>query len=587
MIKGIAVSRGIARGPAYVLEDRNGLPVLRRRIRKDGVASELARFETALIEAENNLRAMQKSIRKRLGKREADIFQAHLMLLRDPAFLKQVTHRCSAQQINIEAAVAEAVDHLCGAFARIGDALFRERAADVRDIGRRLLAILLKLLPDEAMEVPPGTILVAAELFPSMTARMSLKSVRGIVTELGGKASHASILMRSLGVPGVIGVKDAVTRIHNGDLLIADGLAGTVYVNPPPAVRREYDRLLASFEAHRQSLKSLVDLPAVTKDGVAVKLCANIGKLGDVEAAFLFNADGVGLYRTEFGFLVRDQFPTEEEQCQTYSTVAERMHPREVVIRVLDIGSDKMLSYFPQPEEANPSLGLRGTRLLLKNPGVLKAQLRAILRVSAAHPVAVLFPTISSVEEILKAKALVGAAGKELRAEGVSFNPNIRIGAMIEVPSAAVLAGRIAAAVDFLSIGTNDLIQYLLSADRASQEMAEYYQPLHPAVLQTIKSVVDAARAAGKDVTVCGEMAGNPACTELLLGFGVRSLSVTPGELLETKNLIRSATIAHAGQLAARVLEMGTCREIEQCVARFAAPRSVLATTSTKLPAQA
>jgi phosphotransferase system enzyme I (PtsI) len=307
-----------------------------------------------------------------------------------------------------------------------------------------------------------------------------------------------------------------------------------------------------------------VVLPAATLDGVAIKISANIGKSADAEAAFRFRAEGIGLYRTEFIFLVQDQFPTEDEQYRFYTTVAERMAPQEVVIRVLDVGGDKMLPYFPLPIETNPSLGCRGIRLLLKHPGILKTQMRAILRVSGAHAVSILLPMICSVGEVMEARKVLEAVKVELSAEKQPFNPKIRFGAMIETPAAAILATQLAAEVDFFSSGTNDLIQYLLTTDRTSAEVAGYYEPLHPAVIHVLKSVLETAKAEGKSVSVCGEMAGNPVYTELLLGLGARSFSLTPGEIPEIKKLIRSLNSQEAETLTNGLLKLGTIEEIKR-----------------------
>jgi phosphotransferase system enzyme I (PtsI) len=319
--------------------------------------------------------------------------------------------------------------------------------------------------------------------------------------------------------------------------------------------------LEADLQAHETALKDLVDLPAVTRDGVLVKLCANIGKSADAVTAAKPNADGVGLYRTEFVFLVQDHFPSEEEQYRMYRTTADRLKPREVVIRVLDIGSDKLLPYFPLPREANPLLGRRGIRLLLAHPEVLRPQLRAILRLSATHPVSILLPMVGGVEDLHAAKAAIESVKASLAAEHQPFNPQVPVGAMIETPAAAIMTSRLAQEVDFFSIGTNDLVQYLLTTDRTSSDVAAYYEPLHPAVLQVLASVASAAKAKNKPVSICGEMAGNPAYTTLLLGLGFRSFSVSPGEILEIKNAIRSTSLQQADHLARQVLELGTIQE--------------------------
>ena len=572
LIKGIAVSPGIVRASAFVVGDEARLTVPRRKIAEAEIGTEMAKFGVALRESEATLNALRAEVRTKIGPHEAEIFDAQIMLLRDPSFLNEVSARLTADKFNVEAVVADAVERFTLMFAGIVDPLLRERAADVRDVGRRVLACLLQQQPAEPLGFPAGVILVVPELAPSTTARLDLRGVRAVVTERGGKTSHASILMRSLRIPAVVAAKDATRRIQSGDPLILDGMSGAIFIHPSAAVIQEYARLEAHFHIQENALKAYLDRPAQTQDGTAIRLLANIGKSADAEAAVLFKAAGIGLFRTEFSFIVRDHCPTAEEHFDIYANLAERMHPREVVIRVLDMGSDKTPAYFKLAKEENPSLGLRGTRLLLKHPEVLEAQLCAILRVSAGHPVSVLFPGIGGVEDIVAAREILERAKKRLRRDGIAFNPGLKVGAMIELPSAALLVTRILREVDFVSLGTNDLTQYLLAADRSSPEMTTYYQSLHPAVLHAVKHVIDSARAATKEVTICGEMAGNPACTELLLGLGARSLSVTPGEILEIKQVLSGITMPKAEKLAAAVLELGTVREIEALMRPAALP---------------
>jgi len=369
-------------------------------------------------------------------------------------------------------------------------------------------------------------------------------------------------------MPALTGVPEAALKIKTGDHLIVEGVSGAVFVNPDESVRREYDRVEADLGGYKTELQKIIDLPSVTVDGTVVALLANVSKLADTEAAFLYKADGIGLFRTEFGFSTRNAFPTEEEQYAYLKLAAARLHPRKIVLRLLDLGGDKELSYFPLPASRNPSLAQRGIRLLLKNPDVLKPQLRAFLRISAEHPVSILLPVVGGLEEVRATRAIVNDVMGELVAEGKSFNRDVAIGAMIEVPSAAILAATLVKEVDFLSLGTNDLVQYVLAADREEETVADYYQSLHPAILRLIFSVAEAARNAGRPLAICGEMAGDPRYTELLLGLGLRELSVAPGEILEVKNAIRSVTIAGARALAAEVLEVGSVVEVEALLER-------------------
>ncbi|HEX9101033.1 MAG TPA: phosphoenolpyruvate--protein phosphotransferase, partial [Polyangia bacterium] len=357
-------------------------------------------------------------------------------------------------------------------------------------------------------------------------------------------------------------------QIKTGDPLIVDGIAGVVFVAPTDSVQREYERVEAEQRSHRQELARVVELPCVTLDGVAIPLFANINKYADTEAAFRYNADGIGLYRTEFAFSIRDHLPTEDEQYEFLARAAERFHPRPVVLRLLDIGGDKDLPYLPLRAAHNPSLALRGIRLLLEHPEILKTQLRAFLRVSADHPVRIVVPVVGGLDELRRTRAVLREAQAELDARGVRFDRATPLGAMIEVPSAALLAASLAREADFFSLGTNDLVQYVLAADREEDSIAHYYQPLHPAVLRLIQSLADAARAAGRDLTICGEMAGNPAYAKLLLGLGLRRFSVAPGQMLEVKSAIRGARLDEAARLAGRALELGSAGEIEALIAR-------------------
>jgi phosphoenolpyruvate-protein phosphotransferase (PTS system enzyme I) len=563
LMKGIAVSPGIVRAPAFVAGDAAHLSVPRRTISEPEVGAELAKLESALHEAEEKLDALRADVCAKIGPREAGIFDAQMLLLRDPVFLNEVSTHVTTDRLNLEAALVDVIERFSQMFAQIADPCMRERAGDVRDVGRRVLAILQKQQPWETLDLPPGVIVVVPELAPSTTARLDLRGVRGIVTEQGGKTSHAAILMRSLRIPAVVAVPDATKRIQTGDPLILDGISGAVFVHPGEAVVQEYAGLEAEFRSHEMGLEAYLDQPAVTQDGMAIQLLANIGKSADAEAALRVRADGIGLFRTEFSFLVRDRAPTAEEHLAIYTEIAERLHPREVTIRVLDIGSDKTPAYLQLAKDANPALSLRGTRLLLAHRELLEPQLRAILQVSALHPVSVLFPGIGGVEDILEAKKVIEDVKTRLREEGRAFNPGLRVGAMIEIPSAAIMARHIAREVDFLSIGTNDLTQHVLAADRGSTAMAPYYRALHPAVLRMIKATIDAGRAAGREVTICGQMAGNPARTALLIGLGARRLSVTPGEILEVKRALTSIDAQQAERLASAALEQATVQEIE------------------------
>jgi phosphotransferase system enzyme I (PtsI) len=563
MLRGTGVSAGVARGTALVLAcaDRSAAPT--RAILPSEVEGERSRFDAAVARAAAELAALQHEVSERLGGSQGDIFGAQRLAAEDRGLRDQVLLTVKEKHVNVEAALAEIVDRYTRILDGVADAHVRERAADVRDVGRRILASLIERQGPAGPDIPDGAIVVAEELLPSVTARLQLDRVRALVTERGHKFSHSAILARSMGTPAVVGIRKASLRIKTGDRLIVDGVAGVVFVNPETSVEREYERLEAELRAYKEGLRHLVGVPSVTLDGTTIPLLANVNKFADTEAALLYEADGIGLYRTEFAFSVRPRFPTEDEQYEFLARAAERFHPREVVFRLLDLGGDKVLPYFPLPPSRNPSLAERGIRLLLRHLDVLKPQLRAFLRVSADHPASILLPVVGGVEEVRQARDVVRQVQAELTAAGKRFDPDVSLGAMIEIPSAALMAATLVEEVDFLSLGTNDLVQYVLAADREDESSASYYQPLHPGVLRLIRSVADAARSAECELTICGEMGGDPLLTELLLGLGLRRFSVAPGELLEVKSAIRAIRLDDARELALEVLGLGAVAEIE------------------------
>lgn len=564
MLVGEAASPGIARGRAVICRCNETLTVPRRVLAVEEVESELARLAAAVAATDAQLRRIGAGVQAASSPAAAAIVGTQIDMLHDPLLRDDIVDRCRRGRVNIEAAVSDAAGKLITAFSRIGDTVLRERAVDIQDVTRRLLSHLLHHAYADVHDLEPGSIVVARDLAPSLAAGLS--RIQGLVAECGGTTAHAVILARSLGIPAVIRVTGALDEIRPGDPLIVDGVAGRVFVAPSEEVQREYNRLESDLRARREALREFIDLPAVTRDGTAIKLSANAGKVADAAAAAAVRAEGIGLYRTEFAFLVHASFPTEEQQYRLYRSAADQVQPHELVVRVLDVGSDKRLPYFPLPAEANPSLGHRGTRLLLGHPDILRVQLRAVLRLSATHAVSVLFPMIGGVDEFIAARDAVTAAQVELRAEHQPFDPDIRVGAMIETPAAAITVRSIARLADFLSVGTNDLVQYLLTTDRTSSTMANYYEPLHPAVIQVLKQIVDAARAEMKPVSLCGEIAGNPTYTPLLLGLGVTALSVAPGEVLELRRVIRSIDLAVARQLADRALAASSIAEVKACL---------------------
>ncbi len=563
MIKGMAVSRGIARGSAYVMTAQSVQPGL---IEEGDKGRELSRFRSALQESESQLSALHKKVREGIGAEAAEVFTAQALIPSDSYFIQRVSALIETHRMNVEAALREVIGQVSQAFAMMEDPYIRERAADIRDVGRRILSILASQTRSHGLAIPEGTIIVADELLPSLIADLDSSKVRALVTGRGGKMGHAAILARSIGIPVVSDIHDATSNIRTGDLLIVDGSAGLVFINPNESIVREYEKLELDFRTARETMKALVDLPACTRDGVTVKLLANIGKTADVDAALLFKADGIGLFRTEFGFLIRSHFPTEEEQYGILKNVAEQFHPRPVAVRLLDIGGDKGLPYFPLPQTQNPALSERGIRLMLKHRNILKSQVRAILRVSAEHPVSILIPMITGLEEVNEVRHLLDSVKESFKSEGRCFNPSIRLGVMIETPAAALTVEALAREVDFFSLGTNDLVQYILVADRGDPAMEPYYRPAHPALLKIIRSVIKAINPERNELSICGEIAGDSFYIELLLGLGLRCFSVTPTEILEFKNIIRSISLAEAQKMARQALSMSTALEIENFI---------------------
>jgi phosphoenolpyruvate-protein phosphotransferase len=552
----------VARGTAFVVACGDRCATAQRQIAPSDFDAERERFDRALARAAEELKALQEDVGERLGRTQGDIFGAQALVVADPALRDQVLAIVREQRLNVEAALAQVIDTFTRTLEAVPDTYLRERGADVRDVGRRVLAALIGRRGPDGLEIPRGAIVVAEELLPSVTARMELGHARAFVTERGNRFSHTSILARSMGTPAVVGVPEASIRIRTGQRVIVDGTAGSVFVDPAPEIEREYERLEAGQRAENVELHRLAGLPSATADGVAVALLANLNKLAEADLALRHGAEGVGLFRTEFGFSIAAALPTEDEQYELLCRAASRFNPRPVAFRLLDLGGDKVLPYFPLPPSRNPSLAERGIRLLLRHLDVLKPQLRAFLRVSADHPVSILIPVVRGVDDVREVRALLRQVQGELSADGRRFRPDVRLGAMIEVPSAAITVRALAREVEFLSLGTNDLVQYVLAADREDEGVAPYYQPLHPAVLRLIGAVAEAADAAGRELTICGEMAGDPLHTELLLGLGLRSLSVAPGEMLAVKSAIRRTRLAAARELAGRALELGSSMEV-------------------------
>ena len=544
-LKGIPGAPGIGIGTAQVLKKELDIP----RFALEDSKEELDRFYKALDQSKQQVSQLLERASKNGNKDVADIMQAHLMMLDDPEFLAKVKESIENEKLNAEFAVWSVGQEYIQFFEQMTDEYLKARAADLKDITERIIRNLTGTLLDLS-QLPQNTVLVARDLAPSDTAQIDREHVVGLVTDEGGPTSHVAIMARSFQIPAVVGTKNATGEIKNGDLLVVDGNEGIVEVNPAEDSLKNYEQKQLQWKKEQSDLGELITVPSVTKDGAQVKLEANIGRPEEVEIALKFGAEGVGLFRTEFLFMDRNTLPSEEEQFEAYKKALEGMRGQVVTIRTLDIGGDKDLPYLGLQRENNPFLGWRAIRYCLDRRDVLKTQLRAILRASAYGKAAVMFPMISSVEEVVKAKEVLEEAKAELREEGQPFDEHVKVGIMVEIPSAAVAADLLAPEVDFFSIGTNDLTQYTLAVDRDNEKVREYYNPLHPAVLRLIKRVIDVGNAFGKEVAMCGELAGDDKATEILLGLGLQVFSMTPSSIPRVKKVVLSTNNEEAQAIA-------------------------------------
>ncbi len=544
-LKGIPGAPGIGIGTAQVLKKELDIP----RFAVEDSKEELDRFYKALDQSKQQVSQLLERASKNGNKDVADIMQAHLMMLDDPEFLAKVKESIENEKLNAEFAVWSVGQEYIQFFEQMTDEYLKARAADLKDITERIIRNLTGTLLDLS-QLPQNTVLVARDLAPSDTAQIDREHVVGLVTDEGGPTSHVAIMARSFQIPAVVGTKNATGEIKNGDLLVVDGNEGIVEVNPAEDSLKNYEQKQLQWKKEQSDLGELITVPSVTKDGAQVKLEANIGRPEEVEIALKFGAEGVGLFRTEFLFMDRNTLPSEEEQFEAYKKALEGMRGQVVTIRTLDIGGDKDLPYLGLQRENNPFLGWRAIRYCLDRRDVLKTQLRAILRASVYGKAAVMFPMISSVEEVVKAKEVLEEAKAELREEGQPFDEHVKVGIMVEIPSAAVAADLLAPEVDFFSIGTNDLTQYTLAVDRDNEKVREYYNPLHPAVLRLIKRVIDVGNAFGKEVAMCGELAGDDKATEILLGLGLQVFSMTPSSIPRVKKVVLSTNNEEAQAIA-------------------------------------
>nr|WP_315066918.1 phosphoenolpyruvate-protein phosphotransferase PtsI [uncultured Haemophilus sp.] len=574
MITGIPASPGIVFGKALVLKEEK-IVLDTQKISEDQIEGEVARFYAGREAAVEQLNSIHQRALKSLGEEKAAIFEGHLMILEDEELEEEIIDYLRSNKVNASVAASKIIDQQVEMLSEIDDEYLKERAGDIRDIGNRLIKNILGMHIVDLGDITEESILVAYDLTPSETAQLNLEKVLGFITDIGGRTSHTSIMARSLELPAIVGTNNVTARVNTGDYLILDAVNNRVYVNPTQAEIDELKTLEAKLAEEKAELAKLKDLPAVTLDGHKVDVVANIGTIRDCEGAHRNGAEGVGLYRTEFLFMDRDQLPSEEEQFIAYKEVVEAMEGRLVVLRTMDIGGDKELPYLNLPKEMNPFLGWRAVRIALDRREILHAQLRAVLRASAFGKLAVMFPMIISVEEIRELKSVLETLKAELRAEGKAFDENIQVGVMVETPSAAVNAKFLAKEVDFFSIGTNDLTQYTLAVDRGNELISHLYNPMSPSVLGLIKQVIDASHAEGKWTGMCGELAGDERATLLLLGMGLDEFSMSAISVPRIKKLIRHVNYQEVKALADEALEKPTATEIEQLIQAFLAEKSL------------
>jgi phosphoenolpyruvate-protein phosphotransferase (PTS system enzyme I) len=562
-LQGIAASNGIAIAKAYKLVEPDF------SFEKKTVAApaeEVARFQSALQKSKAELEQIRDHAGTALGADKAAIFDAHLLVLSDPELISPIEDKINTENVNAEHALKETADMFIGMFESMDNEYMKERAADIRDVTKRVLAHLLGIqIPNPSM-IAEEVVIVAEDLTPSDTAQLNRQFVKGFTTNIGGRTSHSAIMARSMEIPAVVGTKTATEEINNGDLVVVDGLKGEVHFNPTPEVLEVYKKTQEDFEKQKAEWAKLVNEKSVTADGHHVELAANIGTPKDLKGVVENGGEGIGLYRTEFLYMDRDQLPTEEEQFTAYKAVLEGMAGKPVVVRTLDIGGDKELPYLNLPKEMNPFLGFRAIRLCLEEQDIFRTQLRALLRASVHGNLKVMFPMIATLVEFREAKAMLEEEKAKLVNEGIQVADHIELGIMVEIPSTAVLADQFAKEVDFFSIGTNDLIQYTMAADRMNQQVSYLYQPYNPSILRLVKMVIDAAHKEGKWAGMCGEMAGDETAIPLLLGLGLDEFSMSASSILKARSLIRNLNKSDMENLASTVLNMSTTEEVVEAV---------------------
>lgn len=576
MIQGIGAATGVAIGKAFVLPHWE-LDLPDSEMDAVDLAKEFERLYEGIRTSKNEIEYIKNEFKEMVGHEESQIFDAHLAILEDPVFMNEIQGIIERQYKAAEVAVKEAIDHFVSMFDLLDDEYMKERALDIKDVGNRLLK---HLLGAPEVKLPADTqpyILVAKELSPSQLVHLNPSHVLGIVTMTGGKTSHSAIMARALGIPLVSGIENKLDHpIQTGQHLVVDGDEGLLYLEPDTLIVERYEGIREQQRKKKEQLQLLATVDAVTKDGTFFNLAANMNSIKEMEIALKNGAQGVGLFRTEFLYMDRHNFPSEEEQFEVYKLVAENAGQASVVIRTLDIGGDKQLDYFGLPEEENPFLGYRAIRISLDRTEPFQTQLSAILRASAFGNVKIMYPMISSVEEVRQANAVLRRAMADLDQRGIAYDPNIKVGIMIEVPAAVTISDLLAEETDFFSIGTNDLVQYVLAVDRMNEQIAHMYHPFHPAVLRMLRTTVEAAHEAGIPVSVCGEMAGDERAIPIWLELGVKDLSMSPQSLLRVKHRILNTNAAEAKGEAADCFKLRTSDAVEERLSAFAERSSYL-----------
>ncbi|EMK8511552.1 TPA: phosphoenolpyruvate--protein phosphotransferase [Listeria monocytogenes] len=567
-LKGIAASDGIAIAKAYLLVEPD---LSYEKTEVTDVESEVKRFESALEVSRTELSMIREKAAKDLGEDKAQIFDAHLLVLNDPELTGPIEESIKNSKTNAETALQETTDMFIGMFESMDNEYMRERAADIKDVRKRVLSHLLGVtIPNPAL-IDEEVVVVAADLTPSDTAQLNRNFVKGFVTDIGGRTSHSAIMARSLEIPAVVGTKEVTASVAKNDIVIIDGLEGNVIIHPTEEQIAHYEKIKSDFALQQAEWDKLKNEKTVSKDGVHVELAANIGTPNDLEGVISNGGEAVGLYRTEFLYMGRDNFPTEEEQFEAYKAVVSGMDGKSVVVRTLDIGGDKTLPYLELPEEMNPFLGFRAIRLCFANEELFRTQLRALLRASVYGNLKIMFPMIATVNEFRQARDILLDEKAKLKAAGTEVSDSIELGIMIEIPAAAVLADQFAKEVDFFSIGTNDLIQYTMAADRMNERISYLYQPYNPSILRLVKMVIDASHKEGKWTGMCGEMAGDQTAVPLLLGLGLDEFSMSASSILKSRSLIKRLDQSEMVKLAEEALNKSTAEEVVELVEKYTA----------------